>query len=548
MIKRILLISLIASLGIGLTSFVKSEFELAKHLDIYYSLVKEVLINYVDEVDPGELIEHSITGMLKELDPYTNYIPENDIENIRLLTTGEYGGIGAVYRQREGINYIVEPYENSPASKAGLRPGDIVLSVDGRSIDGMSPDELSEIFQGQPGTKITLTIRRPGETELLTKELIREKIETKSVPYHGILENGIAYMNLSSFTTKAHQEIFAAIKELEKEQDLNGIIIDVRNNPGGLLMEAVKIVNLFVPKGQEVVSTKGKVEIHHHTYLTPVEPHNLEVPVAVLINSQSASASEIVSGALQDLDRAVVIGERSFGKGLVQQNRDLSYNAKLKITTAKYYIPSGRCIQAVDYSLRDENGRIASIPDSLMKEFTTKNGRKVYDGGGIMPDLEVKNENLSELGTKLYLRDIIFDFATQYYLQHDTILPPKSFTITDSDYQDFIAFVKEQSFDFTRETEKALAELKEMAQEDQLYDRFAKSFDQLAEDLKPNLEEELMYYRAELTDLIQTEIIFRYFGTSGQIEYSLQEDKVVQEALKTLSDSAHYQTILGNNP
>ncbi len=543
-IKKGLIISLLLLFSFGFYGFIKSDFELAKHLDIYYSLVKEVLINYVDEVDPGELIEHSINGMLKELDPYTNYIPENSIESIRMMTTGEYGGIGAVYRQKNGRNYIVEPYENSPASKAGLKAADVILKVDGKDIHGLNPDELSEIFQGQPGTSIQLTIERPGESELLIKEIIREKIETKAVPYFGMLENGIAYINLNSFTTKAHQEVFSAIKELKEEHELKGIILDVRNNLGGLLMEAVKIVNLFIPKGEEVVSTRGKVEIHNNTYKTPTDAYDLEIPVAILINGKSASASEIVAGALQDLDRGVVVGERSFGKGLVQQNRDLSYNAKLKITTSKYYIPSGRCIQALNYSLRDKDGKISSIPDSLIRVFETRNGRKVFDGAGILPDIDAKNTILSDLVSKLYLEDIIFDFATEYYLQHDSIPAPNDFKITPEVIDGFIAYVKNQSFDFERESEQILELLIKKAQQEKIYERFEASFEELKESITPNIEEELYLHQAELSDLLQSEIIFRYYGTPGQIEYSLHEDQVVNEALRILSDQAAYKHLL----
>jgi len=393
---RIATIVLVLS-GFVLVSFDNDDFEIVKNLDIYYTLFRELNLIYVDETDAGKLVKTSIDQMLKSLDPYTVYIPESKLEDYKFMTTGQYGGIGALIRNSGDFTLIAEPYEDSPAMKAGLKAGDIIIEVDKKSIKGKDSDEISEVLKGQPNTPVDLLIERPGEENKFTKTLIREEIKIKSVPYFDMLNEEIGYISLSQFTMNCSNDVKEALIDLKENRNAKSIILDLRSNPGGLLMEAVKIANLFVEKDQEIVSTKGKVKQWNKTYKSTMPAYDSEIPIIVLVNSGSASASEIVSGAIQDLDRGVIVGQRTFGKGLVQATRDLSYNSKLKVTTAKYYIPSGRCIQALDYSNRNDDGSVGKIADSIITQFSTKNGRKVYDGGGIMPDIITEPKTISNI-------------------------------------------------------------------------------------------------------------------------------------------------------
>ncbi|HQL69319.1 MAG TPA: S41 family peptidase, partial [Bacteroidales bacterium] len=389
-------------------------FETVKHLDIFYSLYKEVDLFYVDELDPSKTIGTAIDAMLESLDPYTVYITESEIEDLRFMTTGEYGGVGALIRKHNEFVVISEPYENYPAQKAGLRAGDAIVSIDGKSMKDKNTSDVSELLKGQPNTVVKLLIRRPGVENDMEFSLTRMEIKIPSVPHYQLLEGNIAYIQLSSFTNTAASEVKDAFLELKKDKELKGVILDLRGNPGGLLIEAVKICNIFVDKGQTVVSTKGKVAQWDKTYLTTDTPVDAGIPLVVLVNRGSASASEIVSGCIQDLDRGVIVGQRTFGKGLVQTTRDLSYNTKLKVTTAKYYIPSGRCIQALDYTHRNEDGSVGRVPDSLVSEFSTLHGRKVFDGGGVLPDIITETETFSNIAVSLLPKNIISDFATWF--------------------------------------------------------------------------------------------------------------------------------------
>ena len=411
--------SLVGVASLTLVSFDdNTTFEIAKNLDIYYTLFRELNLYYVDDTKPGDLIKKSIDAMLTSLDPYTVYIPESQMEDFRFMTTGQYGGVGALIRKDGEYVVITEPYEGFPAQKNGINAGDVILEIDGQSIKGKNSSEVSDMLKGQPKTLLKLKLKRPGTTDPIEKNIEREEIKIDAVPYYGVFSDSIGYINLSSFTESAYADVKKALLDLKEKQNVKSIIFDLRGNPGGLLIEAVNITNLFVPKAESIVSTKGKVKDWDKNYTAAMSPVDTEMPIVILVNSGSASASEIVSGAIQDLDRGVIIGQRTFGKGLVQTTRPLSYNAKLKITTAKYYTPSGRCIQALDYTHRNPDGSVGKIPDSLVTEFKTKNGRSVYDGGGVSPDVLLESEQLSNLSGSLYNKNLFFDFATEFAIKH----------------------------------------------------------------------------------------------------------------------------------
>ncbi len=461
-------------LPILFTNFQDRDFELSKNLDIYHSLMRELNLFYVDETDPGSLVKTSIDQMLNTLDPYTNYIPESQMEDLQLMTTGEYGGLGALIRQMGDQVVITDPYEGFPAEKAGLRAGDIIKKIDGRSVTDLSSSEISELMKGQVGTSIKITIERPYRDQSIDVEMIREKVRISNVPYFGMLHDGVGYIRLSGFTQGAAREVLTAFENL-KEKGIQSLVLDLRSNPGGLLIEAVDVMNIFVPENQEIVSTIGKVKQWNKTYYCRREPIDTLIPVAVLINSQSASAAEIVAGAMQDLDRGLVIGQRSFGKGLVQTTRDLSYNAKLKLTTAKYYIPSGRCIQALDYSNRREDGSVGHVPDSLISEFQTKNGRIVYDGGGISPDITEEPRLLSRLASSLVYQDKFFNYATWVRNTRDEIDEPIEYQVPKSDLDLFVGQLKRDSFSYETASSRKLNELIRIAKQEKYYDHAAES-------------------------------------------------------------------------
>lgn len=520
------------------------DFEIAKNLDIYYSLYKELNTYYVDPIEPDKLIKKSIDAMLESLDPYTVYIPESRIEDYKMMTTGEYGGIGALIRQGEdGYVIITEPYEGFPAHKAGLRAGDAILKVEGKSAKGLSTSQVSDLLKGQPGTEVELLISRPGEDQDMDITLTRENIHMSSVPYHGMLDNKTGYIKFTRFTRGCSGEVKEAILAL-KDLGATSLILDMRNNPGGLLDEAISVTNLFVDKGQEVVSTRGKQSKWDKVYRASQDPLDKEMPVVVVVNSSSASASEIVSGALQDLDRGVVIGQRTFGKGLVQSTRELSYNSMLKVTTAKYYIPSGRCIQAFDYSHRNEDGSVGKVPDSLVSEFETRNGRKVYDGGGITPDIETEKQNYNILISHLYKENIIFDFATQFVLNNPTIAKAEEFRINDQVYQDFVEFAGQRDFEYQTKTEAKLAELIETAKEEKYYKLSEAEIKALEESLSHELEKDLGLFREDIEKLLRDEIVSRYYFQDGRIKASLVDDEDILKAIEVLNNPEEYNRLL----
>jgi carboxyl-terminal processing protease len=543
-VKIIIVLTLLLVAGISTGFLITQEtrdFRLAKNLDIFFSLFRELNTFYVDEIDPDKLIKSGMDNMLKTLDPYTVYYPESESDDFAFLTTGKYGGIGSLVRNNGDYTIISEVYKDFPADKAGIKAGDILKKVDGVSLKGLSTDKVSDKLKGKPGTDISLTIERNGnEMNFLLK---REKISMPPVPYYGMIDSKTGYIRFTGFTQNCIADVKNAMIKL-KEDNVQQIILDLRGNPGGLLTEAVEIVNLFVPQGSEIVSTKGKVKQFDEDFKTTKDPVDDKIPLAVIINRGSASASEIVAGAIQDLDRGVIVGQRSYGKGLVQITRPLSYNTQLKVTTAKYYIPSGRCIQARDFSHPNEDGSVGMIPDSLISEFKTKNGRKVTDGGGIAPDVEIIPEPLSQIATELYLRNFIFDFATDYYWAHPQIKSIDQFSFSDKDYSDFKEFLLKRNFSYKTVTEESFNELIDNAKKEKYYDLHKDLFTTLEKDLAHDLDQDLTLFRSEITELIEDEIISRFFYESAAISWTLKKDEQVLKALEILNNKMTYNSIL----
>ena len=542
--KGWLVVGLLAIMTYVSFAFATSYFELSKNLDIFATLYKELNIYYVDDTEPGELMETAIDAMLESLDPYTNYIPETAIEDYRIQTTGQYGGIGALIRKSKNAVIISEPYEGYPADKAGLKAGDSILKIDGKKVGGKSTDDVSSVLKGQPGTKVKLIIERPGEKSTFEKVLTREEVKIESIPYYGMVGDGIGYIRLRSFTAKCSQEVKEAFLDLKKQGELKGLVLDLRGNPGGLLHEAVSMCNIFVEKGQEVVSTKGKVKDWDKTYLTKQMATDTEIPLTVLVDQGSASASEIVSGTLQDLDRAVIIGNRTFGKGLVQQTRKLSYNSQLKVTIAKYYTPSGRCIQAINYADKDEDGGVVKLPDSLRTEFKTLHGRSVFDGGGIDPDIDVEQEEFGLILVSLISKMLIFDFATDYVLQNETIAAPEDFEVSDEMFESFVSYLDGKDYEYETRTEKQITKLKEIAADEEYMGQMEDVINGLEEEFAKHKADDLHKYKEQIKDFLRSEIVTRYYKQKGRIKAELQDDKDLATALEVLKDETRYKSIL----
>jgi carboxyl-terminal processing protease len=540
----IIIFSLLIITGVSTGFLIQQEtrdFRLAKNLDIFFSLFREVNTFYVDEIDPDKVIKSGIDNMLKTLDPYTVYYPESETDELSFMTSGKYGGIGSLVRSNGDYVIVSEVYKGFPADLAGIRAGDLLKKVDGISLKGLTTDKVSEKLKGNPGTEIGITVERNGKN--LEYTLKREKIVIPPVPYYGMLDSRTGYIRFTNFTENCVDDVRAALTAL-KTGNAQQIILDLRGNPGGLLTEAVEIVNLFVGTGNEVVSTRGKVKQFDETFKTEKVAVDDNIPLAVIINRSSASASEIVAGAIQDLDRGVIIGQRSYGKGLVQITRPLSYNTQLKVTTAKYYIPSGRCIQARDFSNPNEDGSVGIIPDSLAKEFKTRNGRIVKDGGGIAPDIEVQPEALSQVATELYLRNQIFDFATIYYWSHPEINSPEMFSFSDKDYIDFRSFLEKRNFSYKTYTEESLNELIAVAKREKYFDEHKDLFNKLENDLSHNLDQDLTTFRDEITELLEDEIVRRYFYEQGSIASTIKKDEQVIKAIEVLNDKKVYDSVI----
>ena len=524
-----------------LTFAARNDFGLGRNMEITVNMMRELSLGYVDPVDPDRLMEGAAAGMVSDLDPYTEYIPEEGMQDFELLTTGKYGGIGSLIRQKDDYVRIAQPYQGSPADKAGLKIGDKILSIDGKDAKGFTTEQVSSRLKGEPGSKVRVTVEHLDGTQQ-TATIRRERIAIPGVPYAGWVADGIGYIRHGDFTEGCYEEMRAAIERLRAEKPLKGLVLDYRSNGGGIMQEAVKILGMFVPKGTEVVSTKGRSEDSKQVFRTDAEPILADLPLAVLINGNSASAAEIVAGALQDLDRAVLIGQRSFGKGLVQSTRPLGYNAMLKLTTAKYYIPSGRCIQAIDYS-HSQQGSVRTVPDSLISEFTTRAGRKVYDGGGIMPDLVTEPEYVSRFAVTLYALGFIEDFGDDYMRRHagDTI-DVRTFTITDADYADFAEFMKDKKVPYESDTRRALKALKKAAEEDR-FEELAAKFERVESELKDDTQTNLETYRREVVEAINNDIILRHAYTAGVIEHSLTDDAELQQAVGVLQSPDEYRRI-----
>jgi carboxyl-terminal processing protease len=545
--KVFLVVVLLGAGGLLTVSFSDDYFEVSRNLDIFTTLFRELNIYYVDDTKPGDLMKTGIDAMLESLDPYTNYIPESEIEDYRFMTTGQYGGIGALIGQKGDYVVVTDPYEGFPAQKADIRAGDVIMEIDGKSVKGKKYDEISKILKGQPKTPIKLEIKREGEKELIEKTVMRDEIKIDNVPYHGMLDNGIGYIKLTGFTDNAAQEVKDALLDLKSKEQLKGLVFDLRGNPGGLLNEAVNIVNLFVNKGVDVVSTKGKVKEWDKLYKAINSPIDADVPLAVLVNSGSASASEIVSGSIQDLDRGLIIGQRTFGKGLVQTTRPLTYNSQLKVTTAKYYIPSGRCIQALDYTHRNDDGSVGKIPDSLISEFKTKSGRIVYDGGGVMPDNVTEQQILSSIAQSLIGKFLIFDYATIYRQKHEGIATARGFRLTDAEYDEFVKWLVDKEYDYTTKSEKALEDLKVNAEKEKYFNALSNEYDALKKKMMHDKNSDLAKNKDEIKELLQDEIVSRYYYQNGRIEASFDYDPDIKKGMEALKDKNVYAQIF-NRP
>lgn len=522
----------------------ESRFEVSKQLEILNALVKEVEMFYVDSVETEKMVRRGIDAMLKGLDPYTEYYPEQESDNMKLLVTGEYGGVGAYIRARDGGVIITEPFEGMPAAKAGLKAGDRILKIDTVDVTKATTERVSELLKGVPNSKATLKIERPGEKKPLKVEVTRKQVTLKQVVHYGVYGDHTGYIYLDGFKERSADEVLAALEDLRKNPQVTSYILDLRDNGGGLLSSAVQIVNLFVPKGREVLSTRGKMKLWDRTYRTTLDPVDSVTPLAVLINGNSASAAEIVSGALQDMDRAVLIGNRSFGKGLVQTPRELPYDGQVKITTSKYYIPSGRCIQQLDYSHRNADGTVSAVPDSLTSVFYTANGRPVRDGGGIRPDFEIEEKKAPTMLFYLLNGYVLFDYVTDWVRAHPTIAPARDFVFPDADYEAFKKYVKDAGFTYDRQSEKAMKNLKEVAELEGFLAEDSAAFNALEARLKPNLDRDLDRYKEDIKKLIATEIVKRYYYQEGALIESLKDDKTLQKALEVLADRELYKKTL----
>ncbi|MBR4138207.1 MAG: S41 family peptidase [Bacteroidales bacterium] len=523
-----------------------NNFEISKSLDIYNNVLRQLNMFYVDEINPAELNESAINAMLDGLDPYTVFIPESQIEDVKLMTTGEYGGIGALIQYSDGKSMISEPYEGFPAAKAGLIPGDVFLEINGVNVDGKMTNEVSELLKGTPGTIVKLKMQRPGEKEPFVKELKREKIKIDNIPYSTVFDNGVGYAILTQFTKDCAKELKDVIVEMKKNHELKGFILDLRGNGGGLLNEAVDIVNMFVPKNKLVVYQKGKVAEHNYNHYTQHEPLDLDIPLVILVNEGSASASEIVSGSIQDFDRGVIVGQRTFGKGLVQNILPMSYNTQIKVTVAHYYLPSNRCIQEIDYSKKNKRNVADTLAkaDTLGKAFHTANGRVVYEGHGIQPDVKIEPTVASTIATYLYAKNLFFRYANKFYREHKSIKPANEFKITDAIYNDFMQFVKDEGFTFTSESEKEIKELEKIAKIEGYLDDIQPILNQAVAKIEEEKANDLVNNRKEIEELLKIEIASRYYYQKGKIIATLSDDPELAKAFEVILNQEEYKNIL----
>ena len=525
-----------------------SYFEITKNLDIFTTLYKELNTYYVDTLNPEKLMHAGISEMLESLDPYTDYIPEEDMDDYRQQTTGKYGGIGAVIGTRGDWVVVTEPYEGFPAAKVGLRSGDKIIEVDGKSAKTHRTDQVSAMLKGKPGTEVNVKIKRlqaDGSEAEMAVEMVREEIKIKNVPYFGMLDDHVGYIQLSSFTERAGAEVKNALLTLESKNKLKGVILDLRGNPGGLLNEAINVANIFVEKNTDIVFTKGKTDDWNKNFPSLNDPVDLKIPVVVLADGGSASAAEIVSGSLQDLDRAVIVGQKTFGKGLVQSTRSLPYNAKLKVTTAKYYIPSGRCIQAINYAERNEDGSVKRIPDSIKVAFKTKkNGRTVYDGGGVDPDVAVEPEKLTPITISLLTKNLIADYANEYRAKHEKIGTAKDFALSDADYADFMAWLSKKDYEYATRSEKILTDLKESAEKEKYFDAIKDDYEAMKKTMMHDKTRDLEKGKTQIKSMLEEEIVARYYLNTGRTEAMFKSDNNLKKAIEILNDEKKMTEIL----
>lgn len=529
--------------GASFTEPAERYFEIAKNLDIFATLFKEVNALYVDEVNPNQLVRTGIDAMLGSLDPYTNYIPEDEVEDYRTMNTGQYGGIGAVTREINNRTVVTMIMEGYGAQKGGLKIGDEIIQIDDVDLSKLTREQAGQMMKGQIGTPVSLTVKRPGTPGPVKLKFVREKIKVSNVPFYGMVAEDVGYVQLSDFTPDAAREVKNALIAL-KEKGAKNAILDLRGNPGGLLLEAVNISNLFLPKGKLVVSTKGKIAEHNLNYETLNMPFDVDLPVAVLINRGSASASEIVAGTLQDYDRGVIIGEKSYGKGLVQVSRPLSYNSQLKVTTAKYYTPTGRCIQVLDYTHRRDDGSVGSIPDSLKRQFKTPNGRVVYDGGGIDPDVKVAPIEAHPLTQVLFEKGFLFDYVSQYVAKRKDAVDAKTFTLSNDEYNDFVKWMGDKNYEYKSLMEFQLEQFAEEARKERYYQDIKSQLEQVQEKIHESKKNELMIYKDQIKMLLEEEIVSRYHLERGSIEARFKYDNDVKEAVSILHDPARYKKLL----
>ena len=543
--KKALGAVLFIAVGSVIFSFIPTGnyFEIAKNLDIFATLFKEVNTYYVDEVDPETLINTGIDAMLSSLDPYTNYIPEEDAAEYRTMTTGEYAGIGSLIGKVNDKNVITMPNKGFPAEKAGLKIGDELIEVDGINVEKKSISEISKLLKGRANTDVTVKVKRYGLQDPIDFTITRGRIIIDNVPYYGMVADHTGYIRLSDFTTNATKEVKTALQDL-KSQGANKVILDLRGNPGGLLYEAVNICNIFLPKGVEVVRTKGKVADWNKTYRTLNNPFDESIPLVVLTNNASASASEIVAGVIQDYDRGIIVGRKTYGKGLVQTTRPLTYNSQLKVTTAKYYTPSGRCIQKLDYSHRQADGSVDSIPDSLKVAFLTSHGRTVYDGGGVLPDIETESEYLVPITISLIQKALLFDYATSYFYENPAPENARNFALSDIEYDEFLNWLGKKDYDYKTNVEESIERLVENAKKENYYSEIEAQIRNLESKVKHNKESDLITFKEQIKSILEENIVSRYFLISGEIEASLDDDTDLQTAIKVLNDSNRYHKIL----
>lgn len=546
MLSKVKILLTIIAFIVSTNNFAQNsqDFEVSKNIEIFSDLYRQIYLNYVDEINHGEMFKTAIDAMLETLDPYTQYIPESDIEDYKLMTTGQYGGIGALIHKQKDFIVISEPYFGFPAYNAGLRAGDQLLEIAGKSTKNKSVSDISSILKGQPGTVIELKVLKFGKTKAENISITREEIKIDNIPYYGMVTDSIGYIRLTQFTMNAGKEVKEAFIALKNKKTLKALIFDLRGNGGGLLQEAVNIVNVFVDKDQIVVTTKGKLAERNSTHKTSQPAVDLKIPIIMLVDENSASASEIVAGAFQDLDRAVIIGNKTYGKGLVQNIFPISYNAQVKITIAKYYIPSGRCIQVIDYSKKDNNGKALKSADSLKTSFKTKNGRLVYDMGGIMPDIIVEKDDISNITISLITKYHIFDYATKYYSNNPQLPDSAKFEITEDIYNDFVKYLADKEYDYTTISEKKLEELKENAEDEKYFDAIKSEYEALKAKLNHDKTQDLIKFKQEIKYMLKLEIVSRYYFQKGRLKFSLSEDKDVLKAIEIVNNSSLYNSIL----